>query len=46
MAICEELLLNNEAAEVMLMIKQITCKGDKQDKQDGLLTYLTNNLFN
>jgi len=43
LALCEKLLLNNEAPEVELMIKAIDCQGDKKKKQDQLLTYLTNN---
>ncbi len=41
--VCEELLLNNEAIEVELMVKAIDCQGDKKKKQDQLLTYLTHN---
>ncbi len=43
LGLCEKLLLNNEAIEVELMIKNIDCQGDKKEKQDQLLTYLTNN---
>ncbi|MES2733073.1 MAG: hypothetical protein V4714_15090 [Bacteroidota bacterium] len=43
LALCEKLLLNNEAAEVELMIKAVDCQGDKKKKQDQVLTYLTNN---
>jgi hypothetical protein len=43
LALCEKLLLNNEAAEVELMIKSIDCQADRKKKQDQLLTYLQNN---
>ena len=43
MALCEKLLLNNEALEVELMVKSLDCQGDKKKKQDQLLTYLTHN---
>jgi hypothetical protein len=43
LALCEKLLLNNEAAEVELMIKSIDCQADTKKKQDQLLTYLQNN---
>jgi hypothetical protein len=40
---CKELLLNNEASEVQIMIQSIDCQGDKKESQGRLLTYLTNN---
>ena len=43
MNLCEKLLLNNESSEVELMIQSIDCQGDKKEKQEKLLTYLTNN---
>lgn len=41
--LCEKLLLNNESSEVESMIQSVECQGDKKDKQQGLLTYLSNN---
>jgi hypothetical protein len=43
LTLCEKLLLNNEALEVEEMVKSIECQGDKKNKQDQLLTYLTHN---
>jgi hypothetical protein len=43
LALCEKLLLNNEASEVELMIQTIDCHGNKSKKQEQLLTYLINN---